>query len=59
MMLLAETNVSDILEKVNIAVQKVQHAPNDAAEMHEKICKMYSWKNVAQRTEKVAAFFFN
>ena len=54
MMILAEPSVSDLIEKVKLAISR--HKKNDKKdpiETHNQIEKMYNWRDVARRTEIV------
>ena len=54
MMILSEPTVSDLTEKIKLAIQR--HKLGDIVnpiEMHEKIKNMYNWRDVAKRTELV------
>ncbi len=54
MMILSEPTVSDLIEKIKLAIQR--HKLGDIVnpiEMHDKIKNMYNWRDVAKRTELV------
>jgi len=54
MIFLAEPHPHDILEKIKLAVKRVMSKRDVHPEiLHEKIAKMYNWRNVAKRTERV------
>ena len=54
MMLLARPCVSDVVDKTLTAIRALPHAP-DAQQCHNRIRAMYSWDDVAARTELVYA----
>ena len=58
MILLTQTNSSDIVCKIGQAIEQIQEGRIDSYEMHRKIEKMYSWEDVAERTERVIQFWF-
>ncbi|GJP52484.1 hypothetical protein CLOM_g11593 [Closterium sp. NIES-68] len=51
MMLLADPNPPDIVEAIAQAIQIVPRVNPQA--MHERVSRMYSWHDVAERTERV------
>ncbi len=51
MALLAEANVRDLVDKVKLAVNRVEALDPDS--LHERVSSMYNWDSVAQRTEVV------
>jgi phosphatidylinositol glycan class A protein len=54
MITLCEPSVSDLIDKLNKAILKINSGDRmDPIEMHEKIKKMYNWRDVAKRTEIV------
>ena len=54
MMILAEPSVSDLIEKVQVAIGRHKKGDKkDPMEMHNQIEKMYNWRDVAKRTEIV------
>ncbi len=58
MILLTQTNSSDIVRKIGQAIEQIQEGRVDSFGMHQKIEKMYSWKDVAERTERVIQLKF-
>jgi phosphatidylinositol glycan class A protein len=54
MMILTEPRVSDLIEKVDLAIQRHKSGDKiDPIQMHNEIKKMYNWRDVARRTEIV------
>ena len=54
MMILAEPSVSDVIEKVQIAIERHKKGEKkDPIQMHEQIKEMYNWRDIAKRTEVV------
>jgi len=58
MILLTQTNSSDIVCKIGQAIEQIQKGRIDSYEMHRKIEKMYSWEDAAERTERVIQLKF-
>ncbi|KAJ3112055.1 hypothetical protein HK100_002465, partial [Physocladia obscura] len=42
-----------LVNSVKIAIDRVQNRPSDPYKLHNEIRSMYSWSNVAERTERV------
>lgn len=53
MIFLCETTVWDIVSKLSGAIKHILVQPVDSVAFHTRIKSMYSWENVAERTEKV------
>lgn len=54
MITLCEPSVSDLITKVEFAIKRIKTGDKiDSFMMHEEIRKMYNWRDVAKRTEKV------
>ncbi len=51
MALLAEANIQDLVDKVKLAVNRVEALDPDS--LYERVASMYNWNSVAQRTEVV------
>ena len=56
MIFLTETNPIDISDNLTNAIELVTNNRPDPMELHRRVCKMYSWEDVAERTEKVHYF---
>ena len=53
-MILTEPRVSDLIEKVDLAIKRHKSGDKiDPIQMHNEIKKMYNWRDVARRTEIV------
>ncbi len=54
MITLAEPNVTNLIKKLEILIEKIKSGKViNRMDMHEKIKTMYNWRDVAQRTEIV------
>lgn len=54
MMTLSEPNVTDLMDKLETAIEKFKHGKIiNPLEMHESMKNMYNWREVAERTEVV------
>lgn len=54
MITLCEPSVLDLIDKVEVAIKKIETGEKiDALMMHEEIKKMYNWRDVAKRTQTV------
>jgi phosphatidylinositol glycan class A protein len=54
MMILAEPSVSDVTDKVQLAIDRHKRGDKkDPLGMHKQIEEMYNWRDVARRTEIV------
>ena len=51
MVYLAPPNAKDMIENLEIAIKQAKNIP--AHDFHQKIKNIYSWKDVANQTEKV------
>lgn len=50
---LASPTVDAIVSRISDAIDRVAVSPIDAQLQHERVAKMYSWDDVAERTERV------
>jgi phosphatidylinositol glycan class A protein len=54
MITLCEPSISDLIEKLEHTIKLVKSGKRmNPIEMHEKIKKMYNWRDVARRTQIV------
>ena len=54
MMILAEPSVSDVIDKVQVAIDRHKKGDKkDPIDMHKQIEEMYNWRDIARRTEIV------
>lgn len=54
MLLLTDVRPEDIVKNLSLAIEKVGVMESDFPfRMHERVAKMYSWQDVAERTERV------
>lgn len=49
----AEPDVEDLVRAVSRAVEHVRSGKHDPVKAHEELRGMYSWAEVAERTERV------
>ena len=59
MILLTSTNPQDIIKKLSAAISLINTKQIDSEQFHKRVSEMYSWENVAERTEKVRTECFN
>ena len=59
MILLTNTNPQDIIKKLSVAISLINTKQIDSELFHKRVSEMYSWENVAERTEKVRNEGFN
>ncbi|KAI9347033.1 hypothetical protein BDR26DRAFT_911165 [Obelidium mucronatum] len=53
MIVFAEPDQDDLVNSVQIAIERIRTNPPDPFVLHNEVRSMYSWENVAERTERV------
>ncbi|KAJ3283158.1 hypothetical protein HDU79_009295 [Rhizoclosmatium sp. JEL0117] len=53
MIVFSEPDQDDLVSSIQIAIDRMKTNPPDPYKLHHEIKGMYSWKNVAERTERV------
>ncbi|KAI8895850.1 hypothetical protein BC833DRAFT_599876 [Globomyces pollinis-pini] len=53
MIFLAQSNTDAIVQSIDRAIEKVKHGRINPFEIHNQVANMYSWDDVAERTEVI------
>lgn len=53
MIVFAKPNPDSLVDSIELAIKRIESGNIDPFEFHNQVKQMYSWSNVAERTEKV------